>query len=343
MFLYRFINFFGFFLIGVAFDGNLVARWGSGIGRFQNQLIGEIMLRGCLVIVALLLGSEVLAQDKPNLRTQVVESAGPGWNKLQEAFEQDGSWRVQWSDGVDVDVTLGRLGGKFIATDVRKLNASRIVATARPKRQAQRGAEIIKLIQHESGWSTFEKAENDAIWKRRADEPKDSNKPAQRLFLNTLWASAPFSIIGVPLTKIFADEDTSVTEFAPVEDQPGVYVIEFSMTHGVGSEIPGVSIMEGQAPFVYYPAKCKLYVDSNHDWRVIRLEFERERTNQGLVYDQMIIRYESKSEFKVSSGQGNSAEAAAVEKMKYSVSFDKQPPQEEEFELSYYPVVEPAK
>lgn len=301
------------------------------------------MLRGYLVIVALLFSSELMAQDKTNLRDQVVESAAPGWNKLQQAFEQDGAWRVQWSDGVDVDVTLGRLGGTFIATDVRKLNANRIVAVARPKRQAKRGAEIIKLIQHESGWYTFEKAENDAIWKRRTDEPKDSNKSAQRLFLNTLWASAPFSIIGVPLTKIFADDDTSVTGFAPVDDQPGVYLIEFSMTHGVGSEIPGVSIMEGQAPFVYYPAKCKLHVDSNHDWRVIRLEFERERSNHGLVYDQMNIRYESKTDFTVTSGQGNSAEAAAVEKMKYSVSFDKQPPQEVEFDLSHYPVAEAAK
>jgi hypothetical protein len=300
-------------------------------------------MRGGLFIVALLFGSELMAQDKPNLRDKVVESAAPGWNKLQQAFEQDGAWRVQWSDGVDVDVTLGRLDGKFIATDVRKLNANRMAAVVRPKRQAKRGAEIIKMIQHDNGWYTFAKAENDEIWTRRADEPTNSNKPAQRLFLNTLWAAAPFSIIGVPLTKIFSDDDTSVTRFAPLEDQPNVYLIEFSMSHGIESEIPGVSIMEGQAPFVYYPAKCQLYVDSNHDWRVIRLEFERERPNHGLVCDQMKIHYKSGSQFTVTSGQGNSAEAAAVEKLKHSVSFDRQPPQEEEFDTSYYPVAEPAK
>lgn len=295
------------------------------------------------VIVALLLGTEVLGQDETTLRGKVVESAAPGWNKLQRAFELDGAWRVQWSDGVDVDLTVGRLDGKFMATDKRSLDPKKVLTAVRPKRQAQRGAEIIKLIQHESGWCTFEKAENETVWKKRAEEPTGALQPAQRLFQNTLWATAPFAILGVPLTKIFAHDDTSVTQFAAVENQPGIYLIEFSMTHGLDSEIPGVSVMEGKAPFVFYPAKCKMHVDSNHDWRVIRLEFERERTNQGLVYDQMNLHYESETQFVVTSGQGKSAADAAVEKLKRSVSFDKQPPPRIEFDITHYPVAEPAK
>jgi hypothetical protein len=303
--------------------------------------MGEVMVRAYLVM-ALLCCSELIAQDDPCLREKVVETAAPGWNRLQQAFEKDGAWRVRWSDGIDVDVTLGRFEGKLIATDIRKLNANRVAAVVRPKRQAKRGAEIIKLIQHETGWYTFEKAESDEFWKRRADESADASKPAQRLFLNTLWSAAPFSIIGVPLSKIFADKKTAVDRFTSVEGQPEIYLIEFSMTCGVGSEIPGVSIMGDGAPFVYYPASCKLYVDSTQDWRVVRLEFERERINQGIVYDQMSINYASKTEFHVTTGQGSSPEIAGVEKMKYSVLFEDQPPEPTEFEVSSYPVVEGA-
>ncbi|MBL8892841.1 MAG: hypothetical protein JNL67_22885 [Planctomycetaceae bacterium] len=301
-------------------------------------------MRGWLIItVALLLLGNVSAQDKINFRDQVLESASPGWNKLHQAFERDGAWRVQWSDGVDVDVTISRLDGKLIVTDVRSLNPNKIVAAVRPKRQANRGAEIIKLIQQDFGWSTFEKAENDTTWKKRADEPAGAIKPAQRLFQNSLWSTAPFAIMGVPLSDIFADADTNVTRFAPVDTQPGIYLIEFSMTHGLESKIPGVSLMKGSAPFVYYPAKCQPYVDSNQDWRVIRLEFEREGTNQGLIYDQINIQYESGTQFVVTSGQGKSAVEAAIEKLTYSVSFDQRPPTSIEYDITHYPVAESTK
>jgi hypothetical protein len=75
---------------------------------------------------------------------------------------------------------------------------------------------------------------------------------------------------------------------------------------------------------------------------VVRLEFERERINQGIVYDQMSINYASKTEFHVTTGQGSSPEIAGVEKMKYSVLFEDQPPEPTEFEVSSYPVVEGA-
>lgn len=302
-----------------------------------------VVVRVFWLMFALISSSSVLAQEPVNLKDQVIESAGPGWTQLQQAFEQDGTWRVQWSDGVDVDIRLARRGGLLLATDTRKLNATRAATMVRPKRQAERGAEIVKLIQHSNGWYTFEKAENDEYWKRRADEPTGSNKAEQRLFLNTLWSASPWAIVGVPLGKIFADADTVVETFVPVEDQPGIYRIEFSMQHGLASPIPGVGVMAGSAPFVHYPAQCKLFVDANHDWRVTRLEFQRERANHGSVFDQMAISYVSSTEFTVSSGQGNSAEAARLEKMKYVVTFHGGAPEQHEFETGHYKVAESSK
>jgi len=300
-------------------------------------------VRVFLLMFALIYSSSVLAQEPGNLKDQVIGSAGPGWTQLQQAFEQDGTWRVQWSDGVDVDISLARTSGLLLATDTRKLNATRAATMVRPKRQAERGAEIVKLIQHSNGWYTFEKTENGEYWKRRADEPTGSNKAEQRLFLNTLWSASPWAIVGVPLAKIFADADTVVETFSPVEGQAGIYLIEFSMQHGLDSPIPGVGVMGGSAPFVHYPAQCKLFVDANHHWRVIRLEFQRERANHGRVFDQMTISYVSNTEFTVSSGQGNSAEAARVEKMKHLVAFDAEKTEASEFEIAHYPVAEKAK
>lgn len=298
-----------------------------------------------LFLVFLLIPVTLLqAQDPADLRNKVLESALAGWEESRKLFEQDGVWMVTWKDGMDLQIELGRLNGNMLVTDtrIRRPMFTDLIfdgpADKRKSRKAKVQTLVTKLIETESGWKTLEKKTDDETWTRRNDEPADSKNAARRIFQATVWQSAPFALTGVSLKSIFEHADTFVHAFDPVPDRPGIHRIEFSMNGGLPSDIPGASILDDKGPFVFYPAKCTLFVDSDRNWRIVSADYQREGTRNGTLFDHTSIEYTSDNEFVVIIGQGGSAESAKEEKKRLSISFAKEPPEENEFELETYPL-----